>query len=169
MARFILETDPFLSTGMLVSKEVLEWNHFSESCSGNGRSLRSFTTCMGVICSRGSRKTEKSSARGKLLAASPTFIILQHVGFSWGHAIPDLLETNLWGLVSAKPQAAWSEGYHLCVILVASGLQFTCEVLGFLLLLQKWFCSPSRQLSRPDLISQDAAVMEGGQYSVISV
>lgn len=71
--------------------------------------------------------------------------------------------------MSAKPQAAWSEGYHLCVILVASGLQFMCEVLGFLLLLQKWFCSPSRQLSRPDLISQDAAVMEGGQYSVVSV
>lgn len=131
MARFILETYPFQSMGILVSKEVLEWNHLSESCRGTQRSLRSLVTCMRVICSQGSRKREKSSARGMLLTASPTLIILQHVGFSWGHAIPDLLETNLWGLASAKPQAAWSEGYHLCVILVASGLQFTCEFLAF--------------------------------------
>lgn len=32
MAHFILETDPFLSMGIVVSKEVLKWNHLSKSC-----------------------------------------------------------------------------------------------------------------------------------------
>lgn len=63
MAHFILETNPFLSMGVHVSKEVLEWNHLSESYSGNGRSLRSFTTCMGDGLTRKQKKGEKVCKR----------------------------------------------------------------------------------------------------------
>lgn len=118
MAHFILETDPFLSTGILVSKEELKWNHFSKSC------MEIVKLIYHIYGWFAYKKKEENYKRGMLLAVSPTFV-LQHMGFSWGCAFPDFLQTNLWGLVSTKPQAVWSQIYHLCVIPVASALQFT--------------------------------------------
>lgn len=59
MAHFLLETVPFLSMGILVPKEVLAWNHLSESHSGKRRCLRSFTTCMRDLLTRKQKKGEK--------------------------------------------------------------------------------------------------------------
>lgn len=59
MARFLLETVPFLSMGILVSTEGLAWNHLSESRSGKWRCLRSFTMCMGDPLTRKQKKGEK--------------------------------------------------------------------------------------------------------------
>lgn len=85
MAHFILETDPFLSMGIHVAKEVLEWNHLSESCSGNGRSLRSFTTCM---CDMFTRKQKKG---GKVCKKNASCCISSiHHPASWG----DFLRTR---------------------------------------------------------------------------
>lgn len=155
MAHFSLETDPFLSMEILVAKEVLEWNHLSVSYSVNWRYLRSFSTShLWMICPQESSRNREIGSKKKIIhhPASASGVFLRTYRFASNKFVmsgackaPDSMVTSL------------------------PSLQFTGEVLSFVLLLQKWSCSPPRQLSRPDPISQDTAVMEGGQCSVVSV
>lgn len=157
MAHFILETDPVLSTGILVSKEVLKWNHLSKSCT---EIVKLIYHIYGWFAYK--KKEWKLKEECFLL-------YLQHSSCSiWG--FPEDTHSQ----ISYKQicEVWWAQSLRQCGHRLTICVHQPCslhEILIFQILLHKWFCSPSRQLSRPGLIFQDTAVMEGGQHCVVSV